>query len=275
MLLNGEDRIQGPYPGLRSFQEYESPIFFGRDQQIDEILERLKRHRFLAIVGSSGCGKSSLVRAGVLPALRSGLMGELGSDWLIAEMKPGDHPLTNLAGALLDSQILGEHWSPTVEGKSQSQAQLTAELRRSDVSLVRLIQKQQLPKFKNLLLLVDQYEEIFRFHQQDPNEATTFVQLLLETAHDRTVPVYILLTMRTDFLGECALFTGLPEVLNESLYLCPRLTRDQLTQAIVNPAAMFEGSVAPELVRQIIREASTNPDQLPLVQHALAKIIKK
>ena len=85
-------------------------------------------------------------------------------------------------------------------------------------------------------------------------------------------PVYILLTMRTDFLGECTLFTGLPDVLNESLYLCPRLTRDQLTQAIVNPAAMFEGSVAPELVRQIIREASTNPDQLPLVQHALARL---
>ena len=105
-----------PYPGLRPFRQDEAKLFFGREAQIDDVLVRLKRHQFLGVVGTSGCGKSSLIRAGILPALESGLMGELGSSWFIADMKPGDAPLTNLARALLDSNVLGDRWSKTPEG---------------------------------------------------------------------------------------------------------------------------------------------------------------
>lgn len=260
--------VAAPYPGLRSFRRDESVIFFGRDQQIDDVLSRLKQHQFLGVVGTSGCGKSSLIRAGVLPALTSGLMGELGSSWFVADMKPGDAPLTNLAKSLIQSGVLGDRWSNTPEGT----ALLTAALRRSDLSLVNLIQQAGLPKYTNLLVLADQFEEIFRFQQSDPNEALAFVNLLLTTVRDRSVPIYVVLTMRSDYLGSCALFSGLPEALNDAQYLCPRLTRDQLAKAIQGPASVFGGEVERALVTQIVNDAGANSDQLPLVQHVLARI---
>ena len=268
MSIGIETSVTAPYPGLRPFRRDESLIFFGRDQQIDEVLVRLKSHQFLGIVGTSGCGKSSLVRAGMLPALESGLMGKVGSTWYIADMKPGDAPLTNLAKALIKSEVFGDRWSGTPEGI----ALLTAALRKSDVSLVNLIRQVELPKFTNLLVLVDQFEEIFRFQQQDPNEALTFVNLVLNTIRDRSVSIFIVLTMRSDFLGQCSTFLGLPEALNDAQYLCPRLTRDQLAEAIEGPANVFEAEVEPGLVTQIINDAGANSDQLPLVQHVLARM---
>jgi hypothetical protein len=130
----------------------------------------------------------------------------------------------------------------------------------------------QLPPFTNLLVLADQFEEIFRFQQQDPNEALSFVNLLLETSRDRSVPIFIVMTMRTDFLGQCALFPGLPESLNDSQYLCPRMSRDQLAEAIKGPAEVFGATVEPALVTQLLNDAGANSDQLPLVQHVLARI---
>jgi ABC-type dipeptide/oligopeptide/nickel transport system ATPase component len=268
MSIGIETSVTAPYPGLRPFRPDESLIFFGRDQQIDEVLVRLKSHQFLGIVGTSGCGKSSLVRAGMLPALESGLMGKVGSTWYVADMKPGDAPLTNLAKALIKSDVFGDRWAGTPEGI----ALLTAALRKSDISLVNLIRQVELPKFTNLLVVVDQFEEIFRFQQQDPNEALTFVNLLLNTISDRSVPIYVVLTMRSDFLGQCSTFLGLPEALNDAQYLCPRLTRDQLSEAIEGPANVFEAEVEPGLVTQIINDAGANSDQLPLVQHVLARM---
>src|SRR6516225_3032202 len=90
-----------PYPGLRPFRVEESVVFFGRDEQIDQLLARLERQHFLAVVGTSGCGKSSLVHAGLIPALRTGLMGSAGARWAVAAMRPGDRPLWRLAEALL------------------------------------------------------------------------------------------------------------------------------------------------------------------------------
>jgi len=96
-----------PYPGLGAFRPDESDIFFGREEQTDRLLERLQRSHFLAVVGASGCGKSSLVRAGMIAALETGFMADAGSRWRIAEMRPGDRPMSRLARALSTSQALG------------------------------------------------------------------------------------------------------------------------------------------------------------------------
>ena len=89
-----------PYPGLRPFQRDESDVFFGREEQIDLLLEKLDSSRLLSVVGPSGCGKSSLVRAGMIPALETGFMISTGARWRVAEMRPGNNPLSNLANAL-------------------------------------------------------------------------------------------------------------------------------------------------------------------------------
>ena len=224
-----------PYPGLRAFQREETDIFFGREEQTDELLRRLQRGRFLAVVGASGCGKSSLVRAGMMAALEAGFMSEAGSRWRLAEMRPGMQPLERLADALLEKSALG-----TERPEPEEKPFLQATLRRGPLGLVEVMQETPPPKGTNLLLLVDQFEEIFRFHAEgNIDEAEAFVNLLLASVQQTKLPIYVVITMRSDYFGECALFSGLPEAINDSQYLTPRPTREQRHTAIVGPKYAF------------------------------------
>lgn len=269
-----------PYPGLRAFGRAESRIFFGRQQQTDELLPRLKQRHFLAVLGSSGSGKSSLMKAGVLPSLEKGYMGELGSRWSIAVMKPGDQPFMRLAEALLSDKVFRHAWlsdSSSNHGdvcefnqESANQASLAASLRRGPRSLHEILAQSPLPAGTRLLLLVDQFEELFRFREHAENLATSFVALILEAS--RHPDIYVTITMRSDFLGAAAEFYGLPEAINDGLYLTPRLTREQLREAICLPAVLFRGAVDDALANNLLNEASNNPDQLPLLQHALMRL---
>lgn len=263
------DSASSPYPGLRPFSEDEAELFFGREEQTDELLDRLRRTRFLAIVGPSGCGKSSLVRAGMIAALQTGLMSGTGAHWRIAQMRPGARPLWRLANALAAPEAL----DIDSEGGETALAFADATLRRGPRGLVELLQDRWLPEDANLLLLVDQFEEIFRFRQEgSADEADAFVALLLASAAQADFPVYVVLTMRSDFLGECALFHGLPEAINDGQYLTPRMTREQTRRAIIGPARVFDADVEPALVTQLLNEIGTDPDQLPLLQHALMRM---
>ncbi|MGY6276133.1 nSTAND1 domain-containing NTPase [Methylomonas sp. MgM2] len=258
-----------PYPGLRPFESDEADIFFGREAQTDELLSRLDKTRFLAIVGASGCGKSSLVRAGMIPALETGFMAAAGSRWQFVQMRPGSHPIRRLAEALANqADLLAED-----EEKTTALGFLNATLRRGPLGLVEALTYSPLPEQTNLLVLVDQFEEIFRFRREgDRDEADAFVAMLIQSSQQRDVPIYVAITMRSDFIGDCALFNGLPEVLNQSQYLTPRLTREQQQMAIVGPARVFGGDVEPELVNALLNEMGTDPDQLPLLQHLLMRI---
>ena len=265
-----------PYPGLRSFRRDESFLFFGRRDQTVTLLQKLQPTRFLAVVGSSGCGKSSLVRAGLIPSLETGFLTDAGSRWRVAEMRPGSRPLAGLAQSLLDPAALG-----AADGDiPESRAFLLATLRRGPLGLVEALRDHPLPPRTNLLLLVDQFEEIFRFRrQEDPEqtvrqreEAEAFVALLIATAAQRDAPIYVVLTMRSDFLGDCAVFTGLPEAINESQFLTPRLNREQCRRAIEGPARVFGGDVDPALSNHLLNEMGTDSDQLPLLQHALMRM---
>lgn len=258
-----------PYPGLRPFTEDEAELFFGREAQTDQLLDRLRRTRLLAIVGPSGCGKSSLVRAGMIAALHTGLMADAGAHWRIAQMRPGARPLWRLASALAAPAALDIER----DGGGAALAFADATLRRGPLGLVELLQERWLPAGANLLVLVDQFEEIFRFRQEgSADEADAFVALLLASAAQVGFPVYVVLTMRSDFLGDCALFHGLPEAINEGQYLTPRMTRDQTRSAIVGPARVFDADVEPALVTHLLNEIGADPDQLPLLQHALMRM---
>lgn len=258
-----------PYPGLRPFRRDETDIFFGREEQTDQLLKILGHRRFLAVIGPSGCGKSSLVRAGMIGGLESGLMAHVGVRWRVAEMRPGTEPMRKLAHALLAERALGEERA----GDADAVAFLHATLRRGPLGLVEVLRETPLSAGTNLLLLVDQFEEIFRLNRNHGrDEADAFVALLLATAAQREAPVYVVLTMRSDFLGDCALFAGLPEAMNASQYLTPRLTREQRRAAIVGPARVFDGDVAPDLVNHLLNAMGSDPDQLPLMQHLLMRM---
>src|SRR5215471_6077430 len=256
---------QAPYPGLRPFTGGEADIFFGREAQTDELVDRLGHSRFLSVVGPSGCGKSSLVRAGLLDALESGFMASAGAGWHVAEMRPGGQPMRQLADALLT--MAGR---PRYEHDS---AFLQAALERGPRSLIEYLQDLPLPRDENLLILVDQFEEIFRFASgAGQEEADAFVALLLATSQQREQPVYVVITMRSDFIGDCTRFPGLPEAVNEAQFLTPRMTREQSRQAIEGPAEVFGGVVEPALANRLLNDMGTDPDQLPLMQHVLMRM---
>jgi formylglycine-generating enzyme required for sulfatase activity len=251
-----------PYPGLRPFEPDEALKFYGRETHTAELLRRLAENRFIAVVGNSGSGKSSLVRAGLLPALHRGRLTGATSQWRIAILRPGDAPMTSLGQALADKNVF-----------SAEPAVVLEEIKRSSLGLVRAVRTSRFGPGESLLLVVDQFEELFRFaraRKQDGGaEARLFVASLLEAADLSSAPVYVVLTMRSDFLGDCSQFPGLPEALNRSQYLIPRMTREQVRAAIEKPVRLVGARMSARLVELLLNELGDETGQLPALQHAL------
>ena len=277
---------QQPYPGIRPFEEDEEYLFFGREAQVDAMVDTLARGRFLAVIGSSGSGKSSLVNCGLRPALHRGLLASAGSAWRMARCRPGGDPMQALAEALVPA-FAHPHRAdaaPLPAGPFSPAELIGATLAMSRLGLVEAWRQAGLPPGTNLLLVVDQFEELFRYRavtgpthpgataddDLDADPATAFVNLLLE-ARAQALPIYIVLTMRSDFLGDCARFAGLPEAIDSGQYLVPRMSRDERRQAIVGPARVFGAEIAPTLVTRLVNDVGDDPDQLSLLQHALAR----
>ena len=260
---------KNPYVGLRPFESDESILFFGRNEQTLELLQRLHKYNFVAVVGSSGCGKSSLLRAGLLPALKAGFLVDDSDEWLVAIMKPGHSPLYNLAKSILELTKPGCGTNDIINLKQQVLEG------GADVLLQSI--KPIINKDQNVFLLVDQFEELFRFsmEQNDSNkkdEAIDFVNIMLELAQQKEVPIYVVMTMRSDFIGDCAKFYGLPEAMNKSQYLVPRLNRMQMKTVIEGPARLYGGKLNPSLTSLLLNETGKVKDELPLLQHALMRM---
>jgi tetratricopeptide (TPR) repeat protein len=261
-----------PFPGLRPFEPDEDHLFFGREKEIDELLRRLRTTRFLQVIGTSGCGKSSLVRSGLIPALYSGFMAQAGSGWRVLIFRPGEDPIGHLAAALNTPEALG------IGGElaGTSRVLLEATLRRGTLGLVEVVRQARIPPHDNLLVVVDQFEELFRFRRSDRvgnsrDEAVAFFKLLLEASNQNQLPIYVVLTMRADFIGDCMEFPGLPEAVNAGMYLVPRMTRDELRSAITGPIAVAGGEIAQRLVLRLLNDIADDTDQLPVLQHVLMR----
>jgi signal transduction histidine kinase len=259
--------LQSPYVGLRPFNEREAVLFFGREQHVRDVLGKLEgRQRFIAVLGASGSGKSSLVRAGVVPALHRGALTSAGPSWNVCIFTPGDAPLTNLANELVKQP----GWMDS-EQPADAVASLSAALARSPLALTELYrQKAAASGGQALLLVVDQFEEIFRYRQKNVDEAESFINLLLRSAIE-DVPIYVVMTMRSDFLGNCVTFHGLPEVINRGIYLTPRLGPDQLKSIIASPLALVGGEIDPVLVSKLVNSLG-GEDELPIMEHALLRM---
>ena len=225
-----------PYPGMVPFSEADSDRFFGRDSEAQEILERLRLHPFLTVIGPSGSGKSSLVFAGLVPALRaSGLFGP--GEWLVRTLRPGESPLAALAAAL--------------NGDPANPAQAVSNLLAAH------------PDTRRLLLVVDQFEELFTLARSG---VEPFQGALLRLAE---IPnCYLILTVRADFYPDLMAASLWREVQAHRVEV-PPLDEDGLRQATVRPAEDVGVFVETALVERLVADAGREPGMLPLVQETL------
>lgn len=269
---NNANSIFNPFPGLRPFKIDESHLFFGREGQSEEILKKLSEEKFVAVIGASGSGKSSLIYCGLVPTLYGGFVGESKSKWNIIATRPGNSPIENLASAILEKTV----------GKNEKENELIKQklnasiLRSSSNGLVEILKQSFDFEKENILIIVDQFEELFRYKssrkdQSTYNESEAFVKLLVNANRTSDIPVYIVLTMRSDFIGECSQFHELTELINDSNYLVPQMTRNDFRRAIEGPVAVGGASIDTQLIQQLLNEVGDNPDQLPILQHALMR----
>jgi energy-coupling factor transporter ATP-binding protein EcfA2 len=280
-----------PYTGLRPFTEDESLYFKGRDEHIDEATRQLAKNKFIMLTGASGDGKSSLVYAGILPNAKAGFLKSQFSNWAVADFRPERNPLGNLCHAL--AKQLGIANEATVRTElSHGFSALVDVYKASSLYLdtveedLSTLDDQQKSKRKrtaaNLIIIADQFEEFFtnpeNFHKGVPSqEASLVANLLLETARialEENLPIYVIITMRSDFIGQCASFRGLPEAIGFSQFFVPRLNRTQLQEVIEEPAVLSGNKISRRLTERLIFDMVEGTDQLPILQHALNQIWK-
>ena len=269
---HGEVSVVNPFPGLRPFSVDECHLFFGREGQVDEVLVKLAENRFITVLGYSGSGKSSLMYCGIIPILYGGFMTDTGADWNIVVTRPGYSPLDNLAEALIQHDP--EYANASEEDRLVKRSVASAILRGGSSGLIDIARQYKTITGDNLFILIDQFEEVFRFKESDPeniNEATAFIKLLIEAVESEDVPIYVAVTMRSDFIGDCANYPGLTDLINKSSYVIPQMTREQKRMAVEGPIAVGGGRIAPRLVKRVLKEVGENQDQLPIMQHALMR----
>jgi WD40 repeat protein len=264
--LSVSEKQGNPYPGLRPFDQDDSALFFGRVQHVSDLLGRLTNNKFLAVVGVSGSGKSSLVRAGLIPVLRQGFLTSAGEHWRTILLRPGKAPLKALGTAL------GESFGKACDAENLLQDTCGGLLEMAN---------RFLGLRENLLVVVDQFEEIFRYKHLTQNdspderisavaEASAFVSLILNAlANDR---FHAIITMRSDYLGDCAQFHGLPEEINKGQYLIPRLSAEEQREIIVRPIWARQTKISELLVQRLLDDVGPEPEQLPVLQHLLSQV---
>ncbi|MFN5307118.1 MAG: hypothetical protein ACK5CV_08180 [Bacteroidota bacterium] len=277
-----------PYPGLRPFAEDESIFFKGRDAHTAKAVSLLEQNRFLMITGASGDGKSSLTYAGLIPRARAGFFKARFNSWLLADFTPSRSPLQMLSKAVASALKMQEE---QVKAKLQhgfsALLQLYAEsgffidtqsteYQQADEQGKKNLEK----KGANLIILADQFEEFFTnpenfSHGVPSDEAQLVMNLLIESARisqSQSLPVYVVCTMRSDYIGQCAAFRGLPEMIGFSQFFVPRLKRKELQQVIAEPAKLAGGAITPRLTETLVNAIGSGFDQLPVLQHALNQL---
>ena len=271
-----------PYPGLRPFRRDESDIFFGRDGDITRLTKRLANYHFIAVVGNSGSGKSSLIQAGLLARLNLGVIR--GQHWRTAKMRPGNYPFRSLSIALLRDTKKAEelalreeylhHHQPRIKPEGAVSV-LENELSGDPNTSYQILEK-ILPDNHNLLIIVDQFEELFRYHASVRDEKVKdFIQWLLTSKGSSRI--YIVITLRLEFEDECSRYAGLKQAIENGRFHISYLTNGQLEESIKFPAQVCHGEVEPQVVERLLADLEEidetyYADRLPLLQYTLSRM---
>ena len=254
---------ESPYAGLAPFQESDTGKFFGRNREIAAMVTRIRDRPLMAVVGSSGVGKSSLVRAGLVPALKRS-----GEPWEVLVMRPGRAPLEALAGLLAPMITTATNLASEIDEHKQ----LVDTLRREPGHLGHVLRVRARRDHRRIMLFVDQFEELYT-QAGDPAERAAFTATLAAVADDATSPLRVVLSFRSDFLDRVAEDPAFVNELTQGLFFLGPPSREGLRDAITQPAEMagFQFEL-PATVEDMLDHLETSPDALPLLQFTAAKL---
>jgi serine/threonine protein kinase len=272
LAVDNEQAQRNPYKGLRPFEEVDSSEFFGREDLVRRLLEQMGEaastphtdswsgDRFLAVIGPSGSGKSSVVKAGLLPALRREALP--GSDkWYIVEISPGAHPLEELEIGLL-------------RVAARQPAGLIGHLKRDKRGLLRASRLVMPDENSQILLVIDQFEEIFTL-VEEKEEADHFMVSLFTAVTDSHSNIRIIITLRADFYDRPLAHPEFSKLLREKTAVVIPMTSDELSRAVTEPAhrqgIYFEDGLVPTIVADVAEQ----PGALPLLQYALTELFDR
>jgi WD40 repeat protein/class 3 adenylate cyclase len=248
---------RNPYKGLRAFEEADAADFFGREALTEHLVERLPQTRFLAVVGPSGSGKSSVVRAGLVPALRRGALD--GSErWRIVEMFPGTHPLEELEAGLL-------------KYAENPPSSLMEQLADRERGLVRALKRILPADDSELVLVIDQLEELFTL-VEDETQRSGFLSIIEGAVGDPQSRLRVVATLRADFYDRPLLYSGFAELLRDYVEAVVPLTPNEFERAIAGPAVRAGATLEPGLLPEMLADVASEPGALPLLQYALMEL---
>ncbi|HWN68691.1 MAG TPA: serine/threonine-protein kinase [Haliangium sp.] len=255
---------ESPYPGLNAFQELDADRFFGRTREVAAAVNRLRDQPLLTVVGPSGVGKSSFVRAGVVPALK-----QSGEAWTSLVIRPGRQPMAALAHAVTPMVTQS---STTVAGDLSEQQAVLERLRQEPGYLGAALRSRARRRDQRMLLFVDQFEELYTL-VADPEERLAFTACLASMADDATTPLRVVLSIRSDFIDRLAQDPSFTADLAHSMFFLAPPGRESLREALVEPAEMagyqFE---SPTMVEHMLDHLEHTHGALPLLQFAASKL---
>ena len=255
---------ESPYAGLSSFQESDAARFFGRSREIAAAVNRIRDRPIMGVVGPSGVGKSSFVRAGLVPALKAS-----GEQWETLVIRPGRSPLMAIA-AMMSPMVSST--STTVVDDLKEQAELARQLASEPGQMGQVLRARARRANRKILLFVDQFEELYTL-VPDHAERAAFTACLAGAADDASAPVRVVLSLRSDFLDRVGEDPQLMSEVMQGLFFLTPPGRDGLRDALVQPAEMagyhFEN---PVMVEEMLTHLETTPGALPLLQFAATKL---
>lgn len=257
------DSLKNPFPGIRSFELDDSEFFFGRDVQINDVINYLYKNKFVAVVGPAGSGKSSLIKAGVIPNI---VNSDKNIKWEYKIFAPENNPLGNLSKVFFS----------IIEKIDKSLTEEEFELKINENSdffyeIINKISKQTGTKF---LLYIDQLEDIFFYSDKSEKNSLNsaiFIKNIIDIAKSKDNNIYVLTSLKSDFLGLCRNFEGLVEIINKGHYLVPKLNKEQKIEAITKPFEKNNIKISETFLQKLIDDISENEEQLLLLQHTLKR----
>ncbi|MGA1544986.1 MAG: hypothetical protein ACO388_09215 [Saprospiraceae bacterium] len=270
-MENPSKTNKNPFIGLRPYQIKEKDVFFGRERQVYDLLTLLQSNRIIALLGPSGSGKTSLINAGLIPEIISGQNGLVGKDWVYSIFRPGSNPIANFSLAIAKNNLL----NPSIQAPADEALKLENELRVSNKSFTNYFKDSEIAQKKNFLIVVDQFEDIFKYPPELDNDINLFIDNLLRIDHEPNLGVYVIFSLRSEFLGNLFPFRRLQEYLNEFQYSIPRLRRADIEEILNKSSKISSFTFDKNTIDYLHKGLGNDPRNTAHLQYLLFNAVSK